>query len=361
MVVANKKPRSFKSLAAENDQGLRNIHVVGGHQQHAERIARAGLLKQRSKDQEQFLFALSENQAFPLPDRDYFEYLAKRMSACGHYMLFRDYYTIEQVKLVSVRTCQIHLLCPFCAHNRAAKQVKAYSERLAVILASKPRLKPVFITLTVKNGVDLAERMQHLQNSVKTLLDRRRDSLKKGRGYVEFSKIKGAVFSYEVTFNEVTREWHPHIHMFALVNDWINRDVLLSEWFDVTGDSYVVDVRRVRKVDGGYGEAFCEVFKYALKFSDMGLGTTLEAFLSLRMRRLQGSIGLFRGVSVPDSAVDDVVGVEDLPYMEMLYKFANKQGYSLVATKKIDSHAGGWGDMQPLRVSPLPSCVSVTV
>ena len=43
----------------------------------------------------------------------------------------------------------------------------------------KRGLKPVLITLTVKNGEDLDERFEHLTSSFKTLLQRYRD-FKKG-------------------------------------------------------------------------------------------------------------------------------------------------------------------------------------
>jgi hypothetical protein len=331
----NKKPRSFKSLAAEKDQGFGNIHIADGHQQHADRITRAALLKQRSKDQEQYLFGLSEDFQLSVKEQDYYEGIAKRMSACAHYMLFRDYFTLEKVKLVDLKRCQLHLLCPFCAAGRAGNQVNAYSDKLDLILAASPRLKPVFITLTVKNGVDLVERFEHLVKSFKTMNERRRDWKKKGWGHVEFCKVQGAVFSYEVTFNEVTKEWHPHLHIFGLLDSWIDQSVLSAEWFEITGDSHVVDVRRVRKVNGGYREAFQEVFKYALKFSDMSLSSTLEAYLCLKMRRLQGSFGLFRGVVVPDSILDDFSNLEGIPYLERRYKFATRVGYSLVATRLI--------------------------
>ena len=59
----------------------------------------------------------------------------------------------------------------------------------------KTVLKPVLITLTVKNGSDLAERSEHLMKSFRTLLERRRDYLKKGWGYSEFCKVQGAMYS----------------------------------------------------------------------------------------------------------------------------------------------------------------------
>jgi hypothetical protein len=344
MVKTNKKPRSFKSLAAGKDQGSVNSHIENGHTQHAERIARSTLLKQRAKDQEQYIFGLANNSLLPAQQCADFEALALRMAACAHYQVFNDYFTLETVKLVDLKRCQIHLLCPFCAAGRAGNQVSAYSDKLGVVLAANPRLKPVFLTLTVKNGVDLVERFEHLVESFKILNDRRRDSMKKGRGFVEFSKVKGAVFSYEVTFNEKTGEWHPHLHIFGLLDSWIDRDMLAAEWLEITGDSHVVDVRRVRKVNGGYREAFQEVFKYALKFSDMSLPATLEAYLCLKTRRLQGSFGLFRGVVVPDSILDDVSNLIGIPYLERRYKFQTRVGYSLVATRLVTPSTASDGD-----------------
>ena len=81
------------------------------------------------------------------------------------------------------------------------KQFKNILNELMRYLQNR-KLKPVLITFTVKNGSDLAERSNHLMKSFRTLLDRRRDYLKKGRGFNEFCKINGAMYSYENTYNE---------------------------------------------------------------------------------------------------------------------------------------------------------------
>ena len=47
---------------------------------------------------------------------------------------------------------------------------------------------------------------------------------------------------------------------------------LSQQWEAITGDSKIVDVRRLKPSKGtkdDYMEAFIEVFKYALKFSEM--------------------------------------------------------------------------------------------
>ena len=91
------------------------------------------------------------------------------------------------------------------------------------------------------------------------------------------------MYSYENTFNEKTGEWHPHIHMFALVDQWIDQQEFSEYWHSLTGDSMVVDVRRARKEKGhGYSKAAAEVCKYALKFGDLSVEKTWEAFKVLK-------------------------------------------------------------------------------
>uniref|UniRef100_UPI0033072C1B hypothetical protein n=1 Tax=Pseudoalteromonas sp. TB43-MNA-CIBAN-0091 TaxID=3140416 RepID=UPI0033072C1B len=52
----------------------------------------------------------------------------------------------------------------------------------------------------------------------------------------------------------------------------------------------------------------------------------IEAYSYLKGKRLTGSFGFFWGVKIPEKMTDDLV--EDLPYIELLYKYT-KAGYSL--------------------------------
>ena len=73
---------------------------------------------------------------------------------------------------------------------------------------------------------------------------------------------------------------------FALLNDWIDQEELQETWHEITLDSYIVDVRRVKKTkEHGYSKAVAEVCKYALKFSDLSLENTWEAFLTLKGKK----------------------------------------------------------------------------
>ena len=70
--------------------------------------------------------------------------------------------------------------------------------------------------------------------------------------------------------------------MFALVDSWIDQQEFAEYWQSLTGDSYIVDVRRAKKKGFGLCGAAAEVCKYALKFGDLSVEKTWEAFKFLR-------------------------------------------------------------------------------
>lgn len=335
----NKKAHISDDLAVDEIQALQSADA----DKHRDRITRFATLKHRAKNQENYLFTLAqfkENYEKDVKNQESINALksAQKLNECGNYLLFKNFYTIGEVKLAKLRTCGQHLLCPFCAAIRASRAIQRYVERIDQVLQENRKLKPVLITLTVKNGSDLAERSEHLMKSFRKLLDRRRDYEKKGRGFNEFCKVQGAMYSYENTFNEKTGEWHPHIHMFALVDQWIDQQEFSEYWHSITGDSMVVDVRRAKKEKGhGYSKAAAEVCKYALKFGDLSVEKTWEAFKVLKGKRLTGSFGLLWGVKIPDTMTDDMPE-GDLPYLEMLYKFAygKKSYYDLAITRHVE-------------------------
>ena len=333
---SNKKPLLSEALAGKDNKGLQSADA----DQHRDRITRFASLKHRAKKQEKYLWTLF-TPGNPSDESQLAVKSAQKLSECGNYLLFKNYFTVGEIRLSNMQTCQQHLLCPFCAALRASKSMQKYLERIDQVLQENRKLKPVLITLTVKNGSDLAERSEHLMKSFRALLERRRDYEKKGRGFNEFCKVQGAMYSYENTFNEKTDEWHPHIHMFALVDQWIDQQEFSEYWHSITGDSMVLDVRRVKKEKGhGYSKAAAEVCKYALKFGDLSVEKTWEAFKVLKGKRLTGSFGLLWGVKIPDTMTDDMPE-HDLPYLEMLYKFVSgKQSYyDLASTRHVEPQA----------------------
>jgi hypothetical protein len=246
----------------------------------------------------------------------------QRLKGCGDYLAFRHYFTIDKVRLHGASLCMVHLLCPLCAIRRGAKAMKAYLDRFEVIRASRPSLRPFLVTLTVKDGDDLAERFQHLHKSQRELWMAKH----RGRGSV-LDGVAGAVWSYEAPRGSGSGKWHPHLHMIALAEVQPCAFALAREWKQITGDSFVVDVRPISQADPVSG--FLEVFKYAVKFTDQEPADTLACYLTLKGKRLIGSAGCFRGVVVPDELTDDTKDLEGLPFVTLFYRFLRGAGYSL--------------------------------
>lgn len=195
----------------------------------------------------------------------------------------------------------------------------SYLERYEAVRAAHPHLRPYLVTLTVKNGPDLAERLRHLRQALKRMIQARANN-KKGKRFVEFARSMGGFHSIEVT--NKGHGWHPHVHMIWLCASPPDQTALSKEWHDWTGDSFIVDVRPLHDPV----EGFLEVCKYALKFSDLDLADNWHAYQVMSGQRLIDSHGLFRGVEIPDSLLD--VPLDDLPYVELLYRYIIGAGYS---------------------------------
>ena len=304
----------------ENPSELQLEGVSEGIGALPNRVDRYSKAKKRALDVVDYMETLPQHQA-----------TAKRVKSCGDYLVFRHYYTIDRVRLHGASLCGKHLLCPLCAIRRGAKYLKAYLVRFEVLQQKNPNLKAYLVTLTVKDGPDLAERFKHLYKSQRELWMRKT----RGRGSV-LDDVAGAVWSYEVKVGTGSGLWHPHLHMIVLAEHMDLEDFasgtlgrLSAEWQNITGDSFMVNVKPISQDDPASG--FIEVFKYAVKFSEQEPADTVHAWSVLASKRLIGSAGLFREVEVPESLLDDLEGLEDLPYVQMFYRYLRGAGYSLDA------------------------------
>lgn len=298
----------------ENPELLAQDGVSDGIEAHPRRVNRYGKARTQALDIADYIEGSDRAQALVKQ--------LERLRQCGDYLVFRHYYTVDQVKLHGARLCMQHLLCPLCAIRRGAKALKAYLDRWELIRAEKPALRPFLVTLTVKDGPDLAERFQHLKRSQRELWMRKH----RGRGSW-LDDVAGAVWSYEIKRGSGSGLWHPHLHMIALAENQPDQVELSREWRDITGDSYIVDVRPISSEDPASG--FIEVFKYAVKFSDQPHADTLHAYLTLRGKRLLASAGCFRGVPEPEGLLDDHEALDGLPFITLFYRYLRGGGYSL--------------------------------
>ena len=312
-----KKPLDTDSLAADVSKGFDKTDKLNT------RLERYSNAKHRALENLNYLCTAS-----PITPAMTMRYqkAAALLATCGNYLLFRDYYTVGMVRLYSASFCKQHLICPLCAIRRGAKSLKAYSDRFKLLNTQNPTWRLSMITLTVKNGADLQERFTHLQKAVKRVFERRRDWLKKGWGLTEWSKVHGYVGTYE--FTNKGNGWHPHAHIMCLHSETFDYKALKAEWKEITGDSHVLNVTAAKHPKEPELD-FLEVFKYAVKFSDLSPQNNIHAWEILQGRRLLFSGGAFRGVVIPENLADEEL--DSLPYVELLYSYM-LGGYKLKST-----------------------------
>ncbi len=144
-------------------------------------------------------------------------------------------------------------LCVWCAGARGAQLGDA------LLPLVQTMLRPWFLTLTVKNGPDLAERAAHLRQAFKKL--RRRAWWR--------AHVVGGIAVEEVTRNERSGEWHPHLHLVidADVPQAVLQAELAALWAAVTRDSFILDVRPFQGAT--VASDLRELCKYTAKISDI--------------------------------------------------------------------------------------------
>lgn len=263
--------------------------------------------------------------------------IAYRLGECGSFLWFKNYFEKGEIRLHGASFCEKGALCPFCAIRRAGKFIKAYMSKLESLRAVYPHLKPYMLTLTVKDGESLSERFLHLRFAIKAYMQKRREYLasansKRNRPHVELVKALGGVYSIEIKRGKNSKLWHPHVHFVILCDHENPIDVqkLSAEWHEITGDSFIVDCRSFYSAEPDFVlDGFLEIFKYALKFSDMSLEDNFHAYELLNKQRLIGNFGILRGIEVEENLNDFCP--EDEPYIDLFFRYFKNRGYEQVS------------------------------
>lgn len=308
------KPPTPESLAAEGME-VSEQAVLG------DKLKRYGTAKNRNHQMAGYL--VGHSCTLPIHQRKPVRQLSNRMYACGSDLHFRHYIEHKRTQLLRSNSCKLHILCPLCAIRRGAYMLRRYKQRFDHLA---PNHDFDLVTLTVKNGDDLAERTAHLRSSFRKLRDRML------KGYSTLADVDGALWSTE--FTRSPEGWHPHLHMIAARPKgseplrWGKGSPLSDDWQAVTGDSFIVHAERIRPTHDGICGALCETLKYAVKFGDLDLADNWEAYQTLKGKRLMASSGCLWGLVLPDDAdLDD--SQLDGPYIDFFYRFLGSSGYRL--------------------------------
>jgi plasmid rolling circle replication initiator protein Rep len=286
---------------------------------HTERIERLSAHKRRTVALLQY--ANSTKTALTISQK-------ARYADCHSFLTFHNYFTLGKIKLSHVEHCDIHLLCPLCAIRRASKKTILYEKKVQELLSSNPNLNLYYVVLTVKNEENLSKAYEHLTQAQKTLTQRRRDAQKffktgnkkhLSAANSVFARVEAGAYSIEVKRGKNSGDWHPHTNFVLLSEDDIKKEELINEWRSITGNSFIVHCEKVASRQDII-KVLVEIFKYAMKFSEMEFSDNLFAWETLKGRRLTGSFGQFRGLDVEDD--DDGDHVPDgTEYEEIFYRF----------------------------------------
>lgn len=148
--------------------------------------------------------------------------------------------------------------CEPCQRAKAARIRQNIEKQLMTRESSSPRNKRThrFVTFTVKHSnAPLREQIDRLYACFKRL--RRTPCWAESQ--------TGGVCMLEVKLSN--GEWHPHLHV-VVGGNWVHQDELREAWKEVTGDSFIVHIRALPRINdiGAY------VAKYITK------GTSVEVW-----------------------------------------------------------------------------------
>lgn len=143
-----------------------------------------------------------------------------------------------------------------------------------------------FLTLTLKASLmPLSDQLDRLYHAFQTL--RRRKFWKQ--------HVDGGVAFLECKWQQTQGHWHPHFHIL-IQGRYLPFRKLRAIWLEITGDSFIIDIRPVR--DARMATNY--VTKYASKpFSNTFVNRPErldEAIVALKDRRLVLTFGSWRGV-----------------------------------------------------------------
>jgi len=236
--------------------------------------------------------------------------LAENVEGCGSFLRIREWMETGESRIRDANFCKKFLVCTSCAARRAAKQVAAYATKVEAVQAERPELVPAMVTLSIKNRPDtrdgLREGLQHLKDSWR----RQSAAARSGRttkcrnARIEWNKVQGSVRAIEVT--NIGNGWHPHIHAFVLLEDYIDQKALSAEWERFTGDSTIVDVRKCRN---GIVPGLIETLKYVTKLADLTPEQIYQVHAAAKGSRFTDPQGILRGVPEPEINEDDQEGL----------------------------------------------------
>lgn len=239
---------------------------------------------------------------------------AQEVALCGEFVQVAYCKRCKAKHFAGNNRCRSRF-CIDCAHRRSMIYV---ARMLGAIM---PYLEqgyiPHMLTLTIRDGENLSERLKFLCDSWRKMTHEDREGRRK---YKE--RMKGGFRTIEVKIGAGSGLWHPHIHaLYLSPSDEFEKDFnwLRRVWKRVTNDNGSVEIHQVKsRNDTGILKAVCEVVKYCIAVDKETLGYMSDAredlrrfeelYYSLKGKRMFNTWGLLRGIK--ESDLEDEVSCE---------------------------------------------------
>lgn len=150
---------------------------------------------------------------------------AERMKDCASKIFYER--TGEQWRFKSAWLCKDRL-CPVCSWRLSIKRTAEMIKTLQYLSEKHPATKAVHIVLTVKNCP-----VEALRDTI-TQLSAGFGRLRKRQLWRDY--VIGYMRAIEVSFNADTGEYHPHIHIIAIVPNSYTKQITMGDWADMWRD-----------------------------------------------------------------------------------------------------------------------------
>lgn len=267
-------------------------------------------------------------------------------------------------------------LCPICSWRLSIKRVSEMVQTMRRVAELMPGAKAIHVCLTVKNcaGEDLRPVIQNLSDGFARL--RRRQ--------LWLDYITGYMRSIEVTYNAETGEYHPHIHVVAIVGPGYIRQIGIGDWTELWRECARLDYKPIVWASHAYRRtpeaepprfavydlgadgpvqstewdaspdiaAIVEAIKYPLKPETLpeiaaaaDIGTIARALCGVRLISFGGNVKQarrelgFTDHDAPDELPETSIKPEDLrPEFVLVYQWAaHLRRYTLTTAEKAKS------------------------
>lgn len=189
------------------------------------------------------------------------------------------------------------LVCNRC-RNRWCEACAGERRRLVTqnVAAACRDMELRFLTLTLK----------HSDAPLRDQLDRLYESFRKLRARRFWAKhVLGGMSFVEVKWMPQTKEWHPHLHCL-LQGKFLPHELVKTAWLEITGDSYIVDIRYIANVETACGY----VAKYTTKGIDGRIWRDVQLYAgviqAMRGRRMFATFGTWSGLNLSKPPESDI-------------------------------------------------------